>query len=417
MKISVVIPTRNRSEFLRYCVNTCLAAEDRDIEIVVSDNNSVDDTRQRIEPIDDPRLRYISTGQDLSMRQNFEFALGHATGDYIIFIGDDDGILPSGLVSLRRVIDRDQPDVALWRHITYDWPSGAGGSTPGRLKFRCRDFRGPMKRIDPMKAFRAFCQAKQVNYREGANIYHGCVHRRVIDEVRSRQGGTYFNDLSPDINTALTNLTASRSILWFRNPVTIAGAGEKSTGYAFTPRSSMSDVQKDVTKDFSSLIAEDRVVSRLGVRIRSILAHTYANLCQINSAEGGPGLVINHEAWRRIIIADIKTFKPEMRNWDALESFFQEVDQAYQPKGLAEKDPEAINPSATEPATPQPIRRKPAKKGHVSADALRNVETVMQWLQAVTGRPYTPSANPALALTKQAYRAVGMQVRVMKGAG
>ena len=413
MKISLVIPTRNRSEFLRYCVATCLACDDDNIEIIVSDNNSLDDTRRVIEAIVDPRLKYVNTGQDVSMRQNFEFALEHATGDYLIYIGDDDGILPNGLVTLRRMIDRYQPDVILWRHITYDWPR-ADGSAPGRLKFRCRDFCGPMKFIDPEQVFHGFCQAKHINYRGGANIYHGCVHRRVIDKVRGRQNGTYFNDISPDINTALTNLTASRSILWFRNPVTIAGAGEKSTGYAFTPRSSISSVQKDVTKDYSSLIIEDQVVSnKLGVRIRSIPAHTYVNLCQINFAAGGPGLAINHEAWRRIIIIDIKTFKPELRRWDALESFFQEVDQAYQPKGLAEEDPEAINPSTIEPTTPQPIRRKPAKKGHVSADALRNVESVMQWLQAVTGRPYTPPANPALAVIKQAYRSVGMQLRVI----
>ncbi|MBX2853302.1 MAG: glycosyltransferase [Phycisphaeraceae bacterium] len=413
MKISIVIPTRNRSEFLRYCVQTCLACNDDNIEIIVSDNNSADDTRQCIEAIGDPRLKYICTGQDLSMRQNFEFALDHATGDYIIYIGDDDGVLPNGLVALRRLIDRYRPDVILWRHITYDWPRGEDGAIPGRLKFRCRDFCGPMKFIDPMTIFKAFCQAERTNYRNGANIYHGCVHRRVIDQVRSRQNGVYFNDISPDINTSLTNLTASRSIAWFRNPVTIAGAGEKSTGYAFTPHASTSGVQKEVTKDHASLVVEDKIQPRLDVNFRSIIAHAYANLCAVHSALNNPDIRVNHDAWRQAIIADTRAFRPELRQWDTLEAFFKRTDPAYQHAGLAASDPEAVNPPrTTEHAVPQPGKPAKPKAGRVPATALRNVETVMRWIQAVTGRPYTPSPNPAFALVKQAYRSAGIQLRI-----
>lgn len=409
MKISLVIPTRNRSEFLRYCVATCLACDDDNIEIIVSDNNSLDDTRRVIEAIVDPRLKYVNTGQDVSMRQNFEFALEHATGDYLIYIGDDDGILPNGLVTLRRMIDRYQPDVILWRHITYDWPR-ADGSAPGRLKFRCRDFCGPMKFIDPEQVFHGFCQAKHINYRGGANIYHGCVHRRVIDAVRRRQQGIYFNDINPDINTALTNLLACRSILWFRNPVSIAGAGEKSTGYAFTPRSSISNTQKKVTTDYSKLIIEDRVKTRIDIAISSIFAHTYANLCAVHREQGDRAVAIDHAAWRRVIIDDMKTFKPERRKWDTLESFLQSTDPTYEPVGLLANDPEAVSPpKETMPAESRPAKREDERQ---QDSHLENVQAVMQWLQTVTGKPYTPIRNTALAMVKQMQRAGGMHLRM-----
>ncbi|MEM9348003.1 MAG: glycosyltransferase [Planctomycetota bacterium] len=417
MKISIVIPTRNRSEFLRYCVQTCLACDDDNIEIIISDNNSADDTMQCIAAMGDPRLRYICTGQDLSMRQNFEFALDHTSGEYVIYIGDDDGILPNGLKALRRVIGRYQPDVLLWRHITYNWPTQGDHARPGQLKFRCRDFCGPMKHIEPREMFLSFCKAKHINYRDAANIYHGCVHRRAIDKVRNQQDGIYFNDISPDMNTALSNLVVSESILWFRNPVTIAGAGEKSTGYAFNPRGSVSRVQQDVTEDYCTRVVEDEVPPKLSVEIRSIAAHTYANLCQINSASFGPGLMIDHEAWRQIIIADLKTFLPELRRWDVLEAFFKEVDPGYQYRGLLEQDPEAMGAvDASEQAAPSaeginPTAKQKRKKHAVPESALRNVETVMRWLELVTGKPYTPSTNIVTALTTQAWRSVGMQLR------
>lgn len=415
MKISIVIPTRNRSEFLRHCVQTCLASDDPDIEVIVSDNNSVDDTRSCIESIRDPRLTYVNTGRDLSMRQNFEFALDHTAGDYVIYIGDDDGIIPNGLATLRGVLGRDQPDVALWRHITYDWPrSGvSGAAAPGRLKFRCRDFCGPMKHIDPERVFQDFCRAKRVNYREGANVYHGCVHRRVIASVRDRQDGTYFNDSNPDINTAFTNLLASQSILWFRNPVTIAGAGEKSTGYAFTPRSSVSKAQKDVSRDFSKLFVEDEIKHKLNDAIRSITAHSYVNLCAIHRDWDVKKTAIDHAAWRRAVIDEVKAFEPVNRKWDVLEAFFQQVDPTYTPVGLMASDPEAMSPPPnTRPSASRPVPPSPRPARHIQPDHLLNVQAAMHWIQEVTGEPYAPSVNPTVALARQACRSIGMQRRI-----
>ena len=92
LKISIVIPTRNRAIYLKHCIETCLSSNDPDIEVIVSDNNSVDQTQSVVASFSDTRLHYYHTGVDLSMRQNFEFALDKATGDYIFFIGDDEGL-------------------------------------------------------------------------------------------------------------------------------------------------------------------------------------------------------------------------------------------------------------------------------------------------------------------------------------
>ena len=142
--------------------------------MVVSDNNSVDDTRDVVAAIKDERLRYVHPGRDISMRQNFEFALSHASGDYVIFIGDDDGVVPNGIATLRHLLQKQAPDVVIWRHITYIWPHKENGPKDGLLKFRYRDFCGPLKRLDPQQVFEDFCAARLINYRDGANIYHGC---------------------------------------------------------------------------------------------------------------------------------------------------------------------------------------------------------------------------------------------------
>ena len=44
MKISIVIPTRERALYLRQSLATALAIDDPDVEIIVTDNESTDDT-------------------------------------------------------------------------------------------------------------------------------------------------------------------------------------------------------------------------------------------------------------------------------------------------------------------------------------------------------------------------------------
>ena len=100
MKISIIIPTRERAEFLRYSVRTALEIQDKNFEIIVCNNASRDNTEAVVKSLSDPRVHYVYTGSRISMRENFNFALKHSTGEYVIFLGDDDGIVPTSSNSL-----------------------------------------------------------------------------------------------------------------------------------------------------------------------------------------------------------------------------------------------------------------------------------------------------------------------------
>ena len=74
MLISIIIPSRDRAVYLKYSVQTALAIQDKNIEIIVSDNASIDHTREVIRSIEDTRLKYFNTNKRISMRANFENA-------------------------------------------------------------------------------------------------------------------------------------------------------------------------------------------------------------------------------------------------------------------------------------------------------------------------------------------------------
>src|SRR6185436_15663072 len=71
---SVVIPTYNRSDLLRQAVESVLAQTLDDLEVVVSDNHSTDDTRDVIAGFDDPRVRYVVPPAHMVLPDSWEFA-------------------------------------------------------------------------------------------------------------------------------------------------------------------------------------------------------------------------------------------------------------------------------------------------------------------------------------------------------
>ena len=132
--LSLVIQTRQRHETLGYAIETALMDPMPELEVIVSDNFSSRETAEVVRSFSDSRLKYVRTDRRLSMCDNWEFALGHATGDYIIYIGDDDAVMPGALSRLKDLHSSHPAAV-------YKWPTQ---STPGRgMEFppRCRTLR------------------------------------------------------------------------------------------------------------------------------------------------------------------------------------------------------------------------------------------------------------------------------------
>ncbi len=401
-KISIVIPTRNRAEFLGPCIETCLKSEDKNLEIIVSNNNSTDDTELLVRSIKDPRVKLVTPGRDVSMRQNFEYALSQASGEYVIFIGDDDGILSNGLSTVRHLINAKSPDVIIWKHITYLWPHKNNGPKNGLLKFRFRDFCGPLEELNPREILNKYCQTQLTNYRDGANIYHGCISRKLITQIKSK-GGQYFQGQIPDVNTAISNLAYANNLIWIRNPVTIAGQGEKSNGAAMNSGGQTDDAQKKIAASFKTLADTDPVQAEIDLKIRTIPAYTYANLLLVNRVHCDNSLNINHSKWREVIIKDMKRFPLEHRRWDLLDSFFCKMDSTYQ------ANPDLVNLDKGVPVENLSVIQKHYKnKGKIKSEHLSSVEATAKWIDQVTWPPYKPYKNKILAYGQQALRMILM---------
>jgi glycosyltransferase involved in cell wall biosynthesis len=102
-QVTVVLPTHNRSSMLRQALRSALDQEDVELEVIVVDDGSTDDTQGVVERIDDDRLRVIRHERPLGVSRARNAGIERAKGEWIAFLDDDDLWAPGKLdAHLRR---------------------------------------------------------------------------------------------------------------------------------------------------------------------------------------------------------------------------------------------------------------------------------------------------------------------------
>jgi len=115
MKVSIIIPTFNRAKYLTRAVSSALAQDYNDIEVIVSDNDSTDDTHVVAERfMDDERFKYFKNSKNLGMVPNWRKALNeYATGDFFIILSDDDYLIDNQYISKAVNLINTDPEIVI----------------------------------------------------------------------------------------------------------------------------------------------------------------------------------------------------------------------------------------------------------------------------------------------------------------
>ncbi len=112
LKISVCVPTFNRAALLKECLASIVSQTCRDIEILVSDNASTDDTTAVVRSFTDPRIRYFRNPTNIGPVPNINGLLARARGQFVVIAHDDDVYLPPFLAREAELLDR-HPSVGM----------------------------------------------------------------------------------------------------------------------------------------------------------------------------------------------------------------------------------------------------------------------------------------------------------------
>jgi hypothetical protein len=227
-RFSIVMPTRNRAQLLRYALASALDQPTDDLEILVSDNDSQDDTPGVVRSFSDPRLRYVRTPETLAMPDSWEFALSRARGDYVTFLCDDDAFSPRLLAAVDAVLRAHDVEVVCWRRQTYVHPSWYVPEQRNVLQYARTS--GGVTILDSRAALRALCV--DLSVRQGSRgplMLNSLCSTRVIDAARRRMG-RFFLPPSPDYSTYVAVLALVERYAYVDDALMLSGSGRESIG-------------------------------------------------------------------------------------------------------------------------------------------------------------------------------------------
>lgn len=238
---SVVLPTRNRAGFLPFAIRSILSQTFGDFELIVSNNDSADNTEEIVRAIDDPRLRYIKTERALSLYEHWEFALEHAVGEYVTFLGDDDAHSKIYLESIEKIITENAAKMISCKMADYYY--GGANGTKRRLYseslvsdlFTNKLFVYDSKeRIKDLFIDRRLVPGEISRRVEIPQLINTVYHRSVFDRVRENIGSVFPKILSVDYYLAVVTLNFTESYYYLDSPLAFHGISSESTTSSIT---------------------------------------------------------------------------------------------------------------------------------------------------------------------------------------
>ena len=235
---SLVIPTRNRQEYVVDAVTYYLQNIDNLGEVIVADNS---DQRNLIlkslRPfLYDKRLKILaSSNPTLSMRENWERGVSVSKGEWVTIIGDDDILSPDFVFFLRNFVKNEGSEFyesLNWRGINFSWK---GVSVDSRRNPAAIPIDGDsVRKINSeqhLKRLLRWDEPKR-SMGSGPTIYHGCWKRSLINKVKELNNGVLFGAETVDYEAGYNALLCTDQFIMIERPFSIMGACEKSNSAA-----------------------------------------------------------------------------------------------------------------------------------------------------------------------------------------
>lgn len=135
--VSVCVPTYNNGCYIGKTIASIIAQTHSNIEIIICDNASSDNTKQVVESFGDPRIKYYCNPQNIGANLNFRKAVDLASYEYVALYHSDDIYEPKIVEKELRILLGDPEAAAVFTLDKLidkdDKPLGEGVNLPRQL--------------------------------------------------------------------------------------------------------------------------------------------------------------------------------------------------------------------------------------------------------------------------------------------
>lgn len=224
-QLSIIVPTKNRYKYLFHLIELIKSFNSSEIELVIQDNSDDNSSfKDFVSKYGFLWLKYFYCSEKLTSIQNFNLAIQHATGDYVCFIGDDDGVTRH-VIECVRWMKIHNIEAVRGAKTYYNWPEVTpGGFVSYETSEKTIEFLNPIAELKHILNYG--CQTLD-------NIpvtYTGIVKREILDHIFS-DFGTYFpGGASADIANGVALCFYVKRYAKINLPIIITGTSKHTGG-------------------------------------------------------------------------------------------------------------------------------------------------------------------------------------------
>lgn len=238
MKFSVVIPCHDRLELLQKAIYTVLEQDFDDWELAIFDNDSKDDIQEYLKTLSHKfqgKIKYKKSEGFLPVTDSWNNAIEMASGEYVIFLGDDDGLVPNYFQKILPIIQAfNHPDVVYCALYQFLYPGVAPWDRSGyvaELKnaFFFDQHQKPFL-LSSTKIQQAVEGSLQLRRNFTFNIQAFLFSQNFLNVLR--KDGPVFRSSFPDYYLANVAIAKAKQVVVVPQAMAIAGVSKASVGYA-----------------------------------------------------------------------------------------------------------------------------------------------------------------------------------------
>lgn len=250
-KYTIIIPVYNSLKYLPNCIETIITQNFNNFEIIVSDDNSTDGTKDFLSSLRHPCLRVVNPPKRMTMVENFEFALQYATGEWIMFLGGDDGLQSyffELIEKLTLIAEKKRLSIIMSSRAYYFWPGCdllyGDEAVSYKAFINVEIKKSILQSIYSLFGFQTYFELPQ--------MYTNSVFKReVIEEAKKIQNGRMFSTVPPDANLAAIACSLESKYLFSNIPLGWIGTSPGGVLY------SMEEVPSEKVKIGNNINYED----------------------------------------------------------------------------------------------------------------------------------------------------------------
>ncbi|HEY4517389.1 MAG TPA: glycosyltransferase family 2 protein [Candidatus Paceibacterota bacterium] len=221
---SICIPTIGRFDLIKTALESLQKQTGQDFEVIIGDSHHNPDIVRYVESLGDPRIRVVHPPPDAGAFSPWDYPPRFARGDYIMWLDDDNALLPFALELFSDCIKRTHADIITASHLYYyddTHPRRHLRRTIGIVPFTGEEYD-----IDLRTALRqtfSFARPSKNPPRPRFHFSATIVARPIVEAAYARLGHVLFPDLPHMHSLTPILFTFAKTCRFVDIPVAVIG--------------------------------------------------------------------------------------------------------------------------------------------------------------------------------------------------